>query len=141
MHVAATIQRYFVRWAEGKTNPGDPVPPEGTLCISANVESILMYIPEEHHRPPHQPQPFLERVTSPALFTSRPFMGGDERVLSQDKTRVLRSDRAGPYQRRLFGSRFTNAALGFLVPASFAPFTPRLRPLTPRSAPVPVVPL
>jgi hypothetical protein len=97
------------------------VPPEGTLCISANVESILMYIPIEYHRPPQQPQPFLERVTSPALFTSRPFMGGDERVLSKDKTRVLRSDRSGPYQRRLFGSRFTNAALGFLVPASFAP--------------------
>jgi hypothetical protein len=104
------------------------------MCISANVEAILMQIPEEHHRPPPQPQPFLERVMSPALFTSRPFMGGHERVLSKDKTRVMRSDRAGPYQRRLFGSRFTNAALGFLVPASLhprasAPWEPRLASL------------
>lgn len=112
--LAANIQRYFIRWADGKPNLRDPIAPKGTLCISANVEAILVYIPEEHQRP-GPPQPFLERVSSPALFTSRPFMGGHERVRSSTGARVMNADRAGPYQRRLFGSRFTSAALGFLV--------------------------
>jgi hypothetical protein len=42
--IASTIQRYFIRWADGKCNPLDPLPPEGTICISANVESILVCI-------------------------------------------------------------------------------------------------
>jgi hypothetical protein len=112
--LAANIQRYFIRWADGKSNPLDPTSPEGTVCISANVESILVYIPEEFHRPGLS-QPFLERTTSPSLFTSRPFMGGHERVRSSTGARVINEDKCGPYQRRLFGTRFTQAALCFLV--------------------------
>ena len=42
-------------------------------------------------------------------------MGGHERVRSSTGARIINEDKAGPYQRRLFGTRFTQAALGFLV--------------------------
>jgi hypothetical protein len=74
----------------------------------------MTHVPEEHRRS-GAAQPFLERVTAPSVFTGRPFMAGVERVLSEDKSRVVTRDTAGPYQRRLFATRFCAAALGLLA--------------------------
>jgi hypothetical protein len=74
----------------------------------------MAHVPEEHRRS-GAAQPFLERVTAPSVFTGRPFLAGVERVLSEDKSRVVTRDTAGPYQRRLFATRFCAAALGLLA--------------------------
>ena len=42
-------------------------------------------------------------------------MGGHNRIRSSTGARIVNADRAGPYQRRLFGCRFTQAAIGFMV--------------------------
>jgi hypothetical protein len=74
----------------------------------------MTHVPEEHRRS-GAAQPFLERVTAPSVFTGRPFLAGVERVLSEDKSRVVTRDTAGPYQRRLFATRFCAAALTLLA--------------------------